>query len=386
MKKIIFMGVMGVFLLGSCNHSPAESRKEDDHEHTCHHNPQRGQENENGEIFLPPARAKAVGIEVNTAEPSLFYQAIKTGGRVISAQGEESVVVASVAGIVSFRGKIVEGMSVGKGSPLAVLSSENMADGDPVQKARIAYEVSKKEYERMVTLAGNRIVSQKELAQAEQAYEHARIGYEAVAKHHSAGGQTVVSPISGYVKSLLVKEGDYVTAGQPLASITRDRKLYLRAEVSEKYYPYLSSIVSANFRTPYSDKVYRLADMGGRILSYGKASDDDGYRIPVTFEFDNKAGIIPGSFVEVFLLSSPAEEVISLPHSALTEEQGSFFVYLQQDEESYTKQLVTVGADNGKNIRILSGVKAGDRVVTQGAYQVKLASASGAIPEHGHEH
>ena len=70
-----------------------------------------------------------------------------------------------------------------------------MADGDPVQKARIAYEVSK-EYERM-KLVGNKIVSEKEFAQAEQIYENARIGYEAVAKNHSASGQAVVSPISG---------------------------------------------------------------------------------------------------------------------------------------------------------------------------------------------
>ena len=76
----------------------------------------------------------------------------------------------------------------------------------------------------------------------------------------------------------------------------------------------------------------------------------------------------------------------SLPHSALTEEQGSFFVYLQLDEEGYKKQLVTLGADNGESVQILSGVKAGDRVVTEGAYQVKLASATNAIPAHSHEH
>lgn len=108
--------------------------------------------------------------------------------------------------------------------------------------------------------------------------------------------------------------------------------------------------------------------------------------MPVTFEFDNKGEVIPGSFVEVFLLSSPMENVISLPRTALTEEQGSYFVYLQLDEEGYKKQEVTVGADNGKNVQILSGVKAGDRVVTEGAYQVRLASASNAIPAHSHEH
>ena len=66
----------------------------------------------------------------------------------------------------------------------------------------------------MKALVGNKIVSEKEFAQAEQIYENARISYEAVAKNHSASGQAVVSPISGYVKNLLVKEGDYVSVGQ----------------------------------------------------------------------------------------------------------------------------------------------------------------------------
>lgn len=353
-----------------------------EHEHEAESSPAGGSD----EIILPPAKAKAAGVEVSAVEPGIFHQVIKTSGQVLAAQGDESVAVATVAGVVSFRGKVIEGMSVSKGTPLVVLSSKNMADGDPVQRVRVAYEVAKKEYERMKTLVGNKIVSEKDFAQAEQAYENARISYEAVAKNNSASGQAVTSPIGGYVKNLLVKEGDYVTVGQPLVSVTQNRKLFLRADVSEKYYPSLRTIVSANFCTPYNNKVYTLKELEGRMLSYGKASGENGYYVPVTFEFDNKGDIIPGSFVEVFLLSSPMENVISLPHSALTEEQGSFFIYLQLDEEGYKKQLVSLGADNGESVQILSGVKAGDRVVTKGAYQVKLASAANAIPAHSHEH
>ena len=95
---------------------------------------------------------------------------------------------------------------------------------------------------------------------------------------------------------------------------------------------------------------------------------------------------LPGSYVEVFLLSSEMPDVLSLPVTALTEEQGLYFIYLQLDEEGYKKQEVTLGANNGKDVQILTGLKAGDRVVTKGAYQVKLASASNAIPAHSHEH
>ena len=150
--------------------------------------------------------------------------------------------------------------------------------------------------------------------------------------------------------------------------------------------PSLRTIGSANFKTPYDNKVYELKELNGRLLSFGKSAGENSFYVPVTFEFDNKGDIIPGSFVEVYLLSSPMENVLSLPRTALTEEQGLFFAYLQLDEEGYKKQEVTLGADNGKSVQVLSGIKAGDRVVTQGAYQVKLASASNAIPAHSHEH
>lgn len=431
MKKFIFIGALGLFVLGSCNSKNAQSHEGHDHSTVTHNHDEHNHEGHNheghdheghdheaeghnhshegecngehnhgtsgehneaagtthsDEIILPKAKAEAAGVKVNIIEPAPFQQVIKTSGQVLAAQGDESVAVATVAGVVSFRGKVTEGMSVGQGTPLVTISSNNIADGDPVKRARIAYDVSKKEYERMKALVKNKIVSDKDFAQAEQNYENARISYEALSKNHSAIGQNITAPIAGYVKSILVKEGDYVTIGQPLVSVTQNRRLFLRAEVSEKYYTYLRTITSANFQTPYNNEVYELKSLNGRLLSFGKSSGDNSFYVPVTFEFDNKGEVIPGSFVEVYLLSSQLENVISLPRTALTEEQGVFFVYLQLDEEGYKKQEVTLGADNGKSVQILSGVKPGDHVVTEGAYQVRLASASNAIPAHSHEH
>lgn len=442
MKKLIFMGVLGLFVLGSCKNKNAQNHEghdhstvthnHDEHDHDGHdheghnhdghshdghnheaeghnheaeghnhahegecsgdHNhgdavkPSVAAEAHSDEIILPKAKAEAAGVKVSVIAPAPFQQVIKTSGQVLAAQGDESVAVATVAGVVSFRGKVTEGMSVGKGATLVTISSNNIADGDPMERARIAYEVSKKEYERMKALVENKIVSDKDFAQAKQNYENACISYDALSKNHSASGQSITAPIAGYVKSVLVKEGDYVTIGQPLVSVTQNRRLFLRAEVSEKYYPYLHTISSANFQTPYNNKVYELNSLSGKLLSCGKAAGDNSFYVPVTFEFDNKGEVIPGSFVEVYLLSSTMENIISLPRTALTEEQGVFFVYIQLDEEGYKKQEVTLGADNGKSVQVLTGVKAGDRVVTEGAYQVRLASASNAIPAHSHEH
>jgi multidrug efflux pump subunit AcrA (membrane-fusion protein) len=47
---------------------------------------------------------------------------------------------------------------------------------------------------------------------------------------------------------------------------------------------------------------------------------------------------------------------------------------------------VTLGARTGDVVQILDGVKAGDRVVTKGAYLVRLASLSTSVPAEGHVH
>lgn len=384
MKAFIIIGTLSLCLLGACHNHAGEGHDHATEQHD-HEAEAKGHGSSN-EIVLTPDKAKAAGIEVGEAQKAVFHQVIKTSGQVLAAQGDERVAVAPVAGVVSFSHKVTEGMAVGQGTPLLVLSSGHLAEGDPVQKARVAYEVAQREYERMEALVADKIVSEKDFAQARQAYENARISYEAVAKNHTPAGQTVVAPAAGYVKSLLVKEGDYVSVGQPLVSITQNRRLFLRADVSEKYYKELAHITSAHFQTPYDDTTYDLQELNGRLLSYGKASGDGSYYIPVTFEFDNKGGVVPGSFVEIYLLTRPVEGVITLPVSALTEEQGSFFVYKQLDEECYEKQLVSLGANDGERVAILEGVQAGDRIVIRGAYQVKLASASNAIPAHTHEH
>ena len=122
------------------------------------------------------------------------------------------------------------------------------------------------------------------------------------------------------------------------------------------------------------------------MLSYGKASGGDSFYVPVTFEFDNKGAVIPGSFVEVYLLTRPLEQVISVPTSALIEEQGIFSVYVRLDEEGYEKREVQLGANNGERVQVLSGLHPDEEVVVKGAYQIKLASASNAIPAHSHQH
>lgn len=337
------------------------------------------------EIVLPHGKAKAVGVVVRKVGPGEFYGVIPVGGKVMEATGREATVVASVSGVVSLLAPMAEGASVSAGKPLFAISGERLQDGDPAERARIAYQTAKREYERMGKLVADKIVSDKEYSAAKADYENARIAYEAISRSKEKGTR-VAAPLSGYVKSCLVKEGDYVAVGQPLATITQNRHLYLKADVPERYYKQLGHITSARFKTAYSDETYDIRALGGRLVAIGKASADASPYIPVTFEFNNSGGILPGAFAEVYLLTGKRSGVISLPVDAITEEQGAHFVYIQTDADCYRKQEVTLGETDGEAVEVCLGLKGGEPVVVAGAIHVKLASVGNAIPAHTHSH
>lgn len=418
MKKIYGIGVLCAYLLVGCAGHSTEAEHDHDHEHeeaAVHDHEHEGHDHEHeeadhdheheeaghdhehdheheaaanpGEVVFKESNAKAVGLQTITVTPGAFTQVIRTSGQVLAAQGEESVMVATVPGVVSFGSvPFTDGTAVRKGQAVLSIASNGLSEGDVAVRAKAAYEAAKLEFERMEALVADRIVSAKEFEQAKLNYANAKAAYEAVADKQTAKGVAVVAPLNGYLKNIQVKEGDYVSVGQPLATIAQSNRLMLRADVSERYYSSLPMVQSAHFKTPYDEQVYRLADLRGRLLSYGRASGGDSFFVPVTFEFDNKGAILPGSFVEVYLLTKPLEQVISVPVESLIEEQGLYSVYVRLDADCYRKQPVTLGANNGVEVQILSGLHGGEAVVTKGAHQVKLASASNAIPAHSHSH
>lgn len=353
------------------NHGTGNDKKEHDHGSVTGA--------KNGEIVFSAAQADAAGLSVETVGPADFRTAIKTCGTIESPHGEEAVVAATSSGIVSLTGNFTEGTAVAKGQAIVTISAQNLVDGDPAARAKIEYETAGREFRRAETLIKDRIISQKDFDEAQRRFQTARAALPQGAG--VSGGVRVASPIGGYVKNRFVGSGEYVAIGQPIATISKTGKLQLRAEVSQRHLAQLPTISGANFRLAAGGKIHS-AD---RLLSYGRAVN--GAYIPVVFEFANVGNVLPGAYAEVWLLGAPVPDVLSVPKTAITEEQGLYFVYLRRDALHYAKQEVAIGADNGTRVQITNGLKPGDVVVTHGATQVRLAAMSGVIPEgHSHAH
>ncbi len=370
------------------NHAAAESHAGHDHSGHDHAKPAPAEEESThaDEIIFPAAQAALTDFAVEQINPAPLRQVIRTSGQILPAQGDQVCLSAPVSGILSFGGvKLTEGSRIAKGQNIFYISSKNLATGDATDKITANYLKTKADYERMKELVADQIVSQKDYEAAKYAYQEAKAAYDAISAVTTPRGTAVVAPMSGFLVEVEVHEGDFVELGAVLASVSQNRRMELRAEVSQKYYSQLKSIRSARFRTPYGDAVLSINKMNGRLISVGQATPASGYMIPVIFEFDNPGDLMSGSYVEVYLLGTAREGVLSVPQSAITEQQGFYYVYVQLDEEGYQRREVKLGANDGERVEILSGIKAGERVVTRGAIQVKMAASSGEIP-HGHSH
>ena len=96
---------------------------------------------------------------------------------------------------------------------------------------------------------------------------------------------------------------------------------------------------------------------------------------------------MPGVPAEVYLIGANKAESLSVPVGAVSEQQGENFVYVKVDDHAYKKQPVTLGRSDGSRIEVLSGINAGDSVVTAGSTFIRLAETSTVVPEgHSHSH
>ena len=363
------------------------------HDHSGHNHDAHSHEHNHGDdaITFSVEQQNKIDFEVVEVTTEPLYQIIRTSAQVVPAQEGEKILTATTSGIVNFENKdIVKGLDVKSGQVLFSIDNGSMADDNLStrrQEIEAEYQKAKANYERKQALAEDKIISERELLDAETEYLVAKKHYENMNQNFPQGKTLHRASITGSISEILVPNNSYVEAGQPIMTLAQNDRLYVRADLQSKYYPVLKDIKTANIKTLNDGQVYTLEDLSGRLLSYGKTTDISNPLIPVTFEIKNNGILIPGSFVEMFITAESNKMGVMLPNTAIVEEMGIYCVFVQTCTDSFEKRIITKGVTDGHNTQIISGVKAGERVVSKGAVNVKLAQGSAALDPHaGHVH
>ncbi|MDE6397182.1 MAG: efflux RND transporter periplasmic adaptor subunit, partial [Muribaculaceae bacterium] len=265
---------------------------------------------------------------------------------------------------------------------IGTVKSTAVTGGDQNAAARATLEAAKRELDRLKPLYENQLITADRYNQALADYNVAKASYSPAA----ASGK-VTSPISGTVTSLDVAQGQIVDAGTVVGTVTDNARLTVTFDVPDRYASKITEISDARISLPGTDELIELGSLGGKKLSSTVTSTNRPGYLPVTFAFDSSGRFVPGAVVQGYLMGQPRQNVVTIPLSAVSEQQGNYFVYIQVDEEGYLKSPVTLGARDGKVVEVVKGVHPGDDVVIEGVTAVKLAEKSGVVPEgHSHSH
>jgi len=345
---------------------------------------------EAGEVVFTKEQAWKSDFMVTRIEPVSFAGVFRASGQLLAMPGKKRHIPARADGIVQFANKnLVQGTWVEAGDLLFVISARSLT-GDNLElrfgEYEAALEKSRSEYLRYQKLFREKVIPEKQLVEARSLYISDSLRFQSLASNASKDGLKITAPVSGYIHELNFAEGQYVASGEQLATISSDKQLLLRVDVPMQFYPLLSRVETAHFRTAYSERIYTVEELNGRLLARGSSVAENDHFIPLYFELQNDKSLLEGSFMDCYLLTSEKEEKTVVSVSALLEEQGNFYVYRQVTGESYTKVKVVKGESDGMQCEILQGIAVGDRIVTDGAMLVKAASMVVGDGGHGHSH
>lgn len=359
------------------------------HSHGAHPGHGVPTEGKPGDVALSKEQSWKIDFATAVAHKSSFDGVVKVVAKVEAAPDNFTTLVAATSGKVQFAGNLVAGKRVTAEEPLFYLEGGDVTDNDAAVKyaeAESNYHMAKADYERKKSLFIDKIVSEREYQAAEAAYRQAEARYTSMQRSFGDGKVSLRSPMAGYVSALLVANGDYVQPGTPLATVQREGNMNIVAELPARYASQLRNIKEVNVELP-SGEVMALSDFGGQLLAVG-SSVNRCNMVPVTLSSGNLQGIVPGSIVTLYMTSrTDGTESVVVPRSAIVEEMGSHFVFVQNSPVSFEKRSVVTGPTDGMYVKLHSGVHAGERVVTRGGLILKLSQGAAALDPHaGHVH
>lgn len=377
----------------SCGHNHAEGHGHD-HESEEEHDAHAGHEGEKGEhegeahsndVVMSHEALEAASIKIEEVSASDFAAGVKTTGVIENPTADERVISAPASGMLTSRAGIVPGSKVAAGEHLFTISSKGTEQGDASATAKVDLALAEKELARAEQLIKDNLISRKEYERIRTEAERARLQAGSVAAR-SREAVGISSPIGGYIVSLTARSGQYVETGAPLAIVVTGRRLMLRADLSERYRSLLGQLKSANIRIPGNAAPLDLSQLGGKVAGGVSGVTEGSHYYPVYIEFDNPGGLTGGAAVEVWLKGETRSGVVTLPKSAIVEDGGFHYVYVEEEHGVFEKKEVKLGGFDGIRYEILSGVEPGEKVAVEGALKIKMAGMGNSIQGHHHHH
>lgn len=348
--------------------------------------PRAAEEEAGGGIAFLKEQQWLIPFEVRAAEEDQLQRTVTAPGEIIAPDGalvEVSAPVDGIAGAAENRGAPSVGQSVRPGQVLVVLSPTAQEGGFAQARGRV--ERLEREVARAERLVGTGAIPRRRLEEARHDLEIARAETDAMGDARTGPDYRLrlTSPIAGVVARRTFVPGGRVQAGTPLFTIVDPRTAWLRVQVPASAASSIPSGAQATFTLQGSDRVHETA----RIVSVGSVLDPATRTVPVVFEVAQAGSLFTfGQLAQAAVPMGGSIDGVVIPNAAVVDDNGTPVAYVQAGGETFERRVLTLGATDGTRTHIAAGIRPGEMVVTTGAYQVRLAAASGSDFAGGHAH
>lgn len=236
--------------------------------------------------------------------------------------------------------------------------------------ARSAYETAKK---HLANLQASGASHQRQAAKGQLELAHGQYLSAAAKLSYTE----IRSPINGTVADRAVYPGDIAPAGTPLIIVMDTSEVVVRLHVPESQAAQIKLGDSARLQVPGF-----LKSFPAKVTILSPALDPNSTTVEVWIQADNSNGELkPGASVQVSIVSRTVPNALVIPdHAILTASGGTESVMVVgSDSRAYSRPVKT-GIQQGSLIQILSGLKAGDQVIVNGAYGLPEKTKVKATP------
>jgi RND family efflux transporter MFP subunit len=253
------------------------------------------------------------------------------------------------------------GDNVSKGATIIRLEDEEYVNNLRIKSRAVDLEISKQEYEKQKSLYEKGGATLRELKNAEIGFINSE--YDVESGRINLEKMSITAPFSGVIADLpYFTQGTRIPANTMLVKIINYSQLYLETNLPEKYYPN----VDKGFKVYITSYTSPQDTLIGEITQISPAIDPEARTFKCFVNVGNKGKkILPGMFVKADLVINSSENTIVIPKDIIVARNRNRTVFVVERGVAKERR-ITTGLESIDRVEVLSGLEAGESVVSKG--------------------
>ena len=303
---------------------------------------------------VPVLSVKGTVLKTQKFDDNLSLSGTLEANEEIDIRSEVSGVVESI--------NFEEGSRVSKGQILLKVNDIELRA--QLSKAKTAQQLAAENQRRAGLLLEKQAISQEEFDISNADFESAKAESQLISAQLSK--TTVRAPFNGFIGLRSISKGSYVTPSTPIAKLVNTDKLKITFSIPEKYASQMKVGNTLMFTTSNSNEKYDAT-----IYATEPQVDIATRTLKIRAVADNKEGkLFPGTFANVILPLQTVEDAILVPTQSLIPIQNGKVIFVSQEGKAKEIEVET-GTRTDSMVRIISGIEAGDTILTSGVMSLK---------------